>query len=184
MKRKILSLITAILLALVLVACSSNQEQTNGERETPPETGAKTETEKQKTDEQSESKVPAFKISVEAGEESIEITEKNIGDIKETTLTATINSKKGELTNEYTGILLKDVLEYANIEEYTSLELEAADGYVVEYTKEMAESDGAILAYIVDGEDMGIEAGPIQSVIDGESAKSSVKQLAKIRAVN
>ena len=48
----------------------------------------------------------------------------------------------------------------------------------------MAESDGAILAYIVDGEDMGIEAGPIQSVIDGESAKSSVKQLAKIRAVN
>ncbi|RBP59673.1 molybdopterin-dependent oxidoreductase-like protein [Alkalibaculum bacchi] len=176
MKKKILSLIMIALLGFMLVACSSEQEKTSTEAEKPADTGAQTETE-------TEGQEPTFTIAIEAGEESIEITEKNIGEIKEINLTAMIISKKGEETNEYTGMLLKDVLAYANVGEYTSLELEAIDGYVVEYTKEMAESDGTILAYIVDGEVLGEEAGPIQSLIDGDPAKNSVKQLAKIRVI-
>ena len=166
------------LLGLILVACSSDQGKTSGKTEAS-ETGAQTETSTQPKNEE-----PTFSISIEVGEESTDITEKNIGEITEKTLTATISGKDGEMTNEYTGVLLKDALAYANVGEYTSLELEAADGYVVEYTKEMAESDGAILAYIVDGKIIGEEGGPIQSLIDGESAKNTVKQLVKIRVTN
>lgn len=175
MKKKILSLIMVALLGLALVACSPEEKATSTEAEKPVQT---------ETDTQAESQKPAFTIAIEAGGKSTELTEKNIGEVKETSLTATINSKKGEETNEYTGMLLKDVLAYANVGEYSSLELEAKDGYVVEYTKQMAASDGAILAYIVDGKVIGEENGPIQSLIDGESAKSSVKQLAKIRVMD
>lgn len=178
MKKKILSIIMIALLGLILVACSPDQGETSRETETSGEKATQTE-----KNTQSEGEEPSFSITVEVGEKTTKITEEKIGEIKETSLTATINSKNGEETNQYTGILLKDVLAYANIGEYTSLELEAADGYVVEYTKEMAESDGAILAYIVDGKIIGEEGGPIQSIIDGESAQNTVKQLVKIRAI-
>lgn len=176
-KKKALLFIFILALIFVVVGCSSKQGEKIEEEELATEEVEET---------ASQSEIPEFNIVIETAKgESVEVTEKNVDEIGEATLTATVMKKDGsENENDFTGILLKDVLEYANVGDYSSLELEAADGFVVEYTKEMAESDGTILAYLIDGQPIEEEDGPIQSLIDGESSQYKVKQLVTIRVIN
>ncbi|KKH59837.1 hypothetical protein DU75_07725 [Methanosarcina mazei] len=73
------------------------------------------------------------------------------------------------------------MLESAGVEDFTTVAVEAADGYSKEYTPDLVNTDKTILGTTVDGQKLGSEDGPVQLVIDGQSANMWIKNVAKIK---
>lgn len=126
------------------------------------------------------------KVDIETPEgETIQLTDSNIEEIGKIDIQATIMKKDGtEEENQWSGVSLEKVLEFADIDEYTLVEIEAVDGFTVEYTPEIVQSEGTILAVEKDGEKLDEDSGPIQAVVDGEGAKLWIKQVVKIKVSN
>lgn len=148
-----------VLLSLVLAGCS--QPAAEAEDEIPME---------------------EWSITVEVvGGEAIEFTSKDaleIGPVE-----VTIAEKDKDTTKEpeqWTGVLLKDVLEFAGVTEFTVVSVEASDGYSREYEPDLVNSEGTALGWSRNGELLGEEDGFVKLVVDGKGKNWQIKQVAKI----
>ena len=97
-------------------------------------------------------------------------------------VSAVMKKKDGtELEQVWTGILMKDLLEYLGASAAGELIVEAGDGYNKTYTQDIFSSEGAVLAWAADGELLDEGSGPVQFVIAGQSANMWIKQTAVIK---
>ncbi len=89
--------------------------------------------------------------------------------------------KKGEV-NSYTGVPLSALLTQAGITDFSSLTLEAEDGYTADITQEEALHENSILCYALDGEDLNSDKNaPLMFVSEAASTKAWVGKLKFIR---
>lgn len=158
MKRRLSILLVLIMTVLVFTACS------NGE---PAQTEQKSE----------------WTISIETVDgQTVEFTNLDAEEAGQVDIKATMKKKDGsEVEQSWTGVLLSKVLESAGVEDFTTVAVEAADGYSKEYTPDLVNTDKTILGTTVDGQKLGSEDGPVQLVIDGQSANMWIKNVAKIK---
>ena len=85
------------------------------------------------------------------------------------------------LDQTWTGVTLKDVLEAKGLEGYTGCTVEASDGYSKDYTREIMDGDGTIIAWLLDGEAVvEDDGGPVQMIPKGEANNMYIKNLSKI----
>lgn len=126
---------------------------------------------------------PEWTVAIETPNgETVELTDLNIEEVGKVDIKAIMRKKDGtEQENKWSGVPLKKVIEFANISEYSLVEVEAEDGFSVKYDSEIVESEGTILAVEMDGEKLNEKSGPVQAVVDGEGAKLWVRQVSKIK---
>lgn len=126
---------------------------------------------------------PEWKIAIETPDEkTVELTNLDMDEVGTVDIEATMRKKDGtEEENKWSGMPLKEILEFAKASEYSTVEIEAEDGFSVVYDKEIIESDGTILAVEVDGKKLDEKSGPVQAVVDGKGAKLWVRQVSKIK---
>ncbi len=125
----------------------------------------------------------AWELFIETPEgEMVTITQADGQAIGMVDLQATSKYKDGtQEENTWTGMILRNVLDFADIGDYHLVELEAADGFTVEYTPEIVNSDGTILALKVDGEMLDEDSGPIQSVVQDQGQNLWIRQVVKVK---
>ncbi len=104
--------------------------------------------------------------ALEIGPVEVKIAEKD----KDTT-------KEEEL---WTGVLLKDILEFAGVADFSVVSVEASDGYSREYEPDIVNSEGTALGWSRNGEILGQEDGFVKLVVDGKGKNWQIKQVAKI----
>jgi len=122
--------------------------------------------------------LPEFSIIIE-GAEATAFTNADASDFELVEIEAVQTKKDGsEETNLWTGIVLKDVLAFAGVSEYSSLTIEASDGYAQEYTPNIVEGE-TILAFYKDGELID-DTGSVQLVPKGEPGNMWIRKLSKI----
>ncbi len=152
--KKLVVLVLSMMLVLAMVGCTS---------------------EKQEDD--SAVAIPEFEVTVVTADGEVAITNETIADLEVKNADILKTSQKGDSTSNWTGVSLVDALDAVGVTEFTSLSIEASDGYAVEYTVDMA--NAAWIAYACDGAELG-EDGPVQTVVDGESGNNWMKNLTVI----
>ena len=85
-----------------------------------------------------------------------------------------------DITENWQGVPLKEVLAAVGAADYQSVIVEAGDGYSQEYTLEIINREETILGFVRDGEKLDEADGPVQMVPAGESGSMYIKNLAKI----
>ena len=95
-------------------------------------------------------------------------------------LEATTKNKEGELSaSKYTGVKLSDILDHVGVTDFSSLTIEASDGFAAEYDKELAMKSDTILAWEKDGK--LLEGNyPIQMVPTSGTGNQFIKMTARI----
>ncbi len=128
---------------------------------------------------------PAWVITIDGVEgDSVEFTDLDVEKVGTVDITAVLQKSDGsETEQQWVGVALKQVLEYAGAGEFSTVVVEARDGYSREYTPEMVERDGTILGLKVDGKELEGDAAPVQLVVQGESAKWWIKNVVRIEVV-
>lgn len=178
-RKSLLLLILVLATTLLFTACASSDE-------TDEETSGEEIQETNGTESGSEEEEVEWTIDIEISEdETKEFTKSDIEEVGRVDLDAKLEKKDGTVEeNQWSGVELKKILEFIEVEEYNGVEIEAEDGFTVEYDKDTVESEGTILADKVDGNELDEESGPVQMVVDGQGAKMWIKQVSKIKVSN
>ncbi len=93
---------------------------------------------------------------------------------------ATTKNKKGEeSTSAYIGAKLADILATVGVSDFTSLTIEASDGFAADYDKTLAMADDTILAWSKDGKAIKSDS-PLQMAPKTGVGNQFVKSVAKI----
>lgn len=123
-------------------------------------------------------------ISVEGiKDEAISFTDLDAEEIGAKEIKATMKKKDGsEKEQTWNGYGLKEVLEYLKAGEYSSVVVEAGDGYGKELTKDLVMSEETILGIMVDGKALQ-EDNKVQLVINGKGSNWWIKGVSKIKVV-
>ncbi len=158
---KFYSITVLVLLSLILGGCSQPAEQPAKE---------------------DSMKMEEWSVTVEVvGGETIEFTNEDalaIGPVEVKVAEKDKDTFKEE--ELWIAVLLKDILEYAKVTEFSVVSVEAADGYSREYDSELVNSDGTALGWNCDGELLGEEDGFVKLVVDGKGKNWQIKEVAKI----
>ena len=97
------------------------------------------------------------------------------------TIEATKEKEDGSKINEsWEGMLVSEVLKAAGFDEYTTVAVEASDGYAKEFDKATIDDSGTIFGLKLDGEDIEEEDGPMQLVASSMSGSFWIKNVAKV----
>jgi hypothetical protein len=135
-----------------------------------------------KTDDTSE--IVEWSITIEVlGEDPVEFTNKDAAAVGPVEIVA-VEKDKDEFGDAqiWTGILLKDLLEYIGVTEFTVIAIVAQDGFMRELDMErMSEATG--IGWMVNGEMLDAERGPIQLIADQRGPKWWIPQVAKIEII-
>jgi DMSO/TMAO reductase YedYZ molybdopterin-dependent catalytic subunit len=160
--------LSAILFALVLVFTGCGQSA-------PDTTG----------DEGAAISIPDFSITVEVvGEEPFEFTDELAREIGPTEMTAAQKDQENMLEEQtWTGIKLTDLLKYAGVEEYSVIEVKAADGFSQELDPARVDEAGTGFGWAVDGELLDDESGPVELVNNGRGSKWWIKQVSSVTII-
>ncbi len=113
------------------------------------------------------------------GDEDISFTDADAAGMS----TVDITAMKKDVEQKWTGIPLKEILDFYGAEGYSTVKVEASDGYSAELDKATVDDAGTILGLIVDGQALSAEDGFVQLVVKSQSTKSWVKAVAKITVV-
>lgn len=155
--KKGLALLTVLLLAAaVFMAC--------GKEETPaPQESA------------------AWSIAVE-GAEKTEFSSADYAKLDTVSVDAVLKTKDGSETEQaWEGVPLKDVLEAVGVENYSSVTLEASDGYAKDYTPDVVNDVQTILGTVVNGEALTADEGYVEAVAASQPGNMWIKMLVKIK---
>lgn len=161
-----IALVVFMLLGALAAGCDV-EEGDNGEETADDEVNG---------DDQAAEPESEWEITVTAGEEDTVVTIEEIREMDQTT----IEVERDEIT-EYTGVLLKDILELAGVTETEMLTLQAADGFEADLEgAEVIFSEKTILALQINGEDWEEKSAPIRLIAPDASGRSWVGQLQAI----
>ena len=121
-----------------------------------------------------------WKVTVVTSGGEKEFTSADAVKLSFVTLEATTKNKEGELSaSKYTGVYLSDVLSHAGVADFSSLTIEASDGFSAEYDKELALKTDTILAWEKDGKLLEGEY-PLQMVPTSGTGNQFIKMTARI----
>jgi len=122
-------------------------------------------------------------ISIEGvKEEAISFTNIDGEKVGTKEIKATMKKKDGsEKEQTWTGYGLKEVLDYVEAGEFSSVVVEAGDGYSKELSKDLVISEGTIIGIMVDGEALADADNKVQLVINGKGSNWWIKGVAKIK---
>jgi len=113
------------------------------------------------------------------GDKDISFTDVDAAKMSTVEITAT----KKDVDQKWTGILLKEVLDFYGAKDYSKVKVEASDGYSVELDVAAVEDAGTIVGFTVDGEALDKEDGPATLVVKSQSTKSWIKAVSKITVI-
>lgn len=122
-----------------------------------------------------------WSIAVEVvGETTVQITNEDALKIGPVEIIAAQKEKDTFLEAQtWKGILMHDLLKYVGVQEFTVLSVEAVDGFSQEFDpSEITGTTG--LGWMVEGEMLDEESGPIEVIADQRGPKHWVKQVSKI----
>ncbi len=141
------------MVTMVFIGCSEKQDTVNTENTENTERAAWT-------------------INVEGvNDDSAQFTSIDAEKVGMVAIKATMKKKDGTTKEqEWEGISLKEALKYLGVEEFSTVVVEASDGYSKEYTPELVNIEGTILGLKVDGNEIDEEDGPLQLVVDGKGS--------------
>jgi DMSO/TMAO reductase YedYZ molybdopterin-dependent catalytic subunit len=164
MHKKNLSIayIVIILILSVFVIGGCSQSNNSGSRNTGP--------------------VEEWSIDVEVtGKEAVKFTNLTADETGPIEVEIAVKDKDTFLEEEtWTGVLLKDVLEYVGVKEFSVVSVESADGYSREYEPDIVNSEGTAIGWIRNGEPLGEEDGFVKLVVDGKGPKWQIDHVSKI----
>lgn len=174
MMKKLFMLLLVLVMVFSFAACGGADE----EPAAPEQEEAEAVEPEEEQSEEGTLEIPEFTIEIVGGDVEA-FTNADAANFDLVEFDAVKTSKDGsEETNHWVGVALKDVLAFAGVTEYTSLTVEAADGYAQEYTADIVEGD-TILGFFRDGELLK-NSGPIQLVAKDQPSNMWVKQFSKL----
>lgn len=101
--------------------------------------------------------------------------------LREVTIVVEKEQHDGTVLEEtWKGIYLKDVLDYLDVAEYSSVTLSSSDDFAIEYSPEIINDSLTILATNVNGRDIKHEDGYVQAVAGNQPENMWIKPLSKI----
>lgn len=83
----------------------------------------------------------------------------------------------------YKGILINDLLDYLGVQEYSVIQVEAADGYSQELEADRIEAAQTGFTWMMNGAKLEEGSGPIMLANHGRGSKWWIKQVAKITVI-
>lgn len=117
-----------------------------------------------------------------SGADSELFTSADYEKLTEVEIEAVLKKKDGsENTEVWNGIKFKDLADAIGAGDYTSITVEASDGYAKDYTPEIVNDDMTILGTAVDGEALGADGGWVKAVAGSQSGNMWIKDLVKIK---
>lgn len=123
---------------------------------------------------------PKWIIGVE-GTDAAVFSSLDYANLSEVTITVEKEQQDGSVLEEiWEGVYLKDVLDYLDVAEYTSVTLSSSDDFAIEYSHEIINDSLTILATNVNGRDIKHEDGYVQAVAGNQPENMWIKQLSKI----
>jgi DMSO/TMAO reductase YedYZ molybdopterin-dependent catalytic subunit len=160
MSKKI-ALIILLIIALLLVGCSSPTAA--------PEPAAN----------------PEWEITIEGVTDTpITFTSLDADKLSKVEFEAILKKKDGsEETQNWKGVPLKAVLESVGAKDYQGVIAEASDGYAQEYSLELTNRQETILGLELNGKKLDDSSGPVQMVPKGEPGNMFIKNLTKITVI-
>ncbi len=113
-----------------------------------------------------------------------EIGSSEIQDIKIIEIEAVLEKEDGSKTEEkWKGIKLADLLNKAGIKEYSTVAVEASDGYSKEFDANTINDDGTILGLVKDGKELTEGDGLPRLVVKTMHGSAWIKNVAKIKVI-
>jgi len=167
MKKTLLSILAMVLL-MSLIGCTPSDLSGAPEPDPAPVTAQP-------------SAEPDWIITVLGLAEQVTISSEDVDTIGIDTVTIAMKDKDSTgPEEEWSGLQLVKVLEYLGVDTYTTVAVEAADGYSREYTPDIAENEGTLLGLKINGEALDDTRGPVQLVVDGKGSNWWIKQVVKL----
>jgi DMSO/TMAO reductase YedYZ molybdopterin-dependent catalytic subunit len=116
---------------------------------------------------------------------AMEFTNADAGEIDMVEVTAVLKKKDGsEITENWKGIPLSEVMKAAGIADYSMVAIEASDGYSQEFEAAAVNDSGTILGFFLNGEEVSVEDGLVQLVVTTMSGKFWISNVAMIEVVD
>ncbi len=174
--KKLLALLLSFALLVSFTACESNEAEKTGDESNTPDASTEESADEPVELERKEAKgvtIPEFSVTIN----DKTITNVELGDLALYEITAqSVNSAGTASSTTYIGFAMADILAQAGIECATSLKAIADDGYEIEYTYEMANSDFTLLAVSKNGEQFKTAPwfAPCSSTVTGDFLKNVV----------
>lgn len=125
-----------------------------------------------------------FTITVsDASGKSVEFTEKEAAKLKMVEVSAVKKKKDGtEVTENWKGVLLSDVLKSCGIESFSKVRVTASDGYEQEFEPAAVSDSGTLLGFTLDGKEVTADDGFVKLVVASMSGKAWVSNVKSISA--
>ena len=91
-------------------------------------------------------------------------------------------SKETGTLNTYKGVALSDLLDAAGVDTSTlqSADVEASDGFLATFDRELALAEDVVLVYEMDGGPLPSEMGRVRMLAPGQATKFQVKFVSRI----
>lgn len=122
-----------------------------------------------------------WSIAVE-GADRAEFASTDYAQLDTVTVDAVLRTKDGsETAQTWEGVLLKDVLDAVGAKDYTSVTLEASDGYAKDYTPDLVNDSQTILGTVLNGEALTADEGYVEAVAASQPGNMWIKMLVKIK---
>ena len=118
------------------------------------------------------------------GEEPLEFSNSDAEQLGPVEIAAAM--KDGENIGEeqiWTGILLEDLLEFAGVDNFSVISVISADGSTREFDPARISEGATGIGWMVNGEPLDAESGPVQFIADQRGPKWWVKQVTKIEII-
>jgi hypothetical protein len=193
--RKFLIVTLTLILALFIFGCTQpgtsnveNGEIENGQTEAggaEEESSAEGEEGNKEDVEGAAAEIGEWSITIEVmGEEPLEFSNSDAEQLGPVEIAAAM--KDGENIGEeeiWTGILLEDLLEFVNVEEFSVISVISKDGSAREFDPERISEGATGIGWMVNGEPLDAESGPVQFIADQRGPKWWVKQVTKIEII-
>jgi hypothetical protein len=184
-----------LILALFIFGCTQpgtsnveNGEIENGQTEAggaEEESSAEGEEGNKEDVEGAAAEIGEWSITIEVmGEEPLEFSNSDAEHLGPVEIAAAM--KDGENIGEeeiWTGILLEDLLEFVNVEEFSVISVISKDGSAREFDPERISEGATGIGWMVNGEPLDAESGPVQFIADQRGPKWWVKQVTKIEII-
>jgi len=170
MKKKLLVVMLVLFVATSFIGCSNDASDSSAKKSSTQPAA----TELSATD----AKVAAFTITIDGVEGKTQLTQADVASLPVVEKTIKMTKKDGSETGGvFKGYALKDVLGALGVTEYTSINMEAADGYAKSYDKVTVEAEDSLLTTSLDGKEL-------VSVVAGSMGSSAwIKDITKMSVI-
>lgn len=159
MKKKLFVALLALMVATSFIGCSNGTSDSKATESSTEKVSSISNTTENNT------KEVAFTIAIVGADGKTQLTQADVKALPLVEKTIKMTKKDGSETGGvFKGYALKDVISALGITNYTSISMEAADGYAKSYDKVTVEAEDSLLATSLDGaESVSVVAGSMGS---------------------